>query len=786
MPVQDVARWTVVAAAAAGLMLTDPVTADETAPIHGNASGRETPNRLARETSPYLIQHAWNPVEWHPWGEEAFELARQQNKPIFLSIGYSTCYWCHVMERESFEDPRIAAVLNEYFIPVKVDREERPDVDEIYMTAVQIMTRHGGWPLSVWLEPDTLKPFFGGTYFPPKDQGERPGFMTLLHAIHQAWKEKEPEMLEQADRVAAAVERRLAETHTLANPERSVVDDAVSQLLATFDPVHGGYGDAPKFPMPVHLNFLQEAAWDRPDVQASVVHTLDQMAMGGMYDQVGGGFHRYSTDERWLVPHFEKMLYDNAMLASVYARSYELTGNGFHGAIARETLDYVLRDMVDASGAFWSAQDAESNAREGQSYLWTSEEIQEAINASGLPADMAAFAIELYGLDRGANFRDPHHPAEPASNVLFLSSHPRDIAADMGQSIAEFHQNVTRINAALLAHRDLRDQPSTDDKILAGWNGLMIAGLADGGRVFDEPRYIQAAQRALEWIRESMWTRDGGLKRSAREGRVAEIDGFLEDYAFLVRGLLSVYEATGDRSMLTWAEQLMEQAKERFFDESAGWFDVEEGDPSLFVRGRSLYDGAVPSGTSVMLDNMRRLHSLTGEAVWLGEAAAALHPVAAAINRAPRGAAQSLVAIHHLRAADADRFTGDLAKTEPAGPVTVSLGTTSRGVDGLETSVILEIPWPWHVALPGGDGVVGLHIETATPGASVEFTPPTGQPYDGPIGGLQVVVGRVEIPVRIRGAEGPITLQVTWQACDDRLCLAPRTDRLLVSFGDAP
>jgi len=768
------------------------------APAASASEDRETnakhpANHLVNETSPYLLQHAYNPVHWYPWGEEAFEAARSEDKPIFLSIGYSTCYWCHVMERQCFENPAVAEVLNAYFIPVKVDREERPDVDEIYMTAVQIMTRHGGWPLSVWLDPDTLMPFFGGTYFPPEDQGERPGFITLLHAIHQAWLQKRPEMREQADRVGAAVANRLASIPELVPLEPGLPEAAVSQLMASYDARDAGYGQAPKFPMPVHLDLLLEAGWERDDVQRSLTHTLDRMAMGGMYDQIGGGFHRYSTDSKWLVPHFEKMLYDNGMLASIYAEAASRTGDGFYAAIAAETLDYVLREMADPTGAFWSAQDAESNAREGASYLWTPAEIREVLVAAGLPEEWGDFALTLYGVDRGTNFRDPHHPDEPASNVLYLPDHPRALAEAAGLTIPEFHDRVVAINAALLDRRDTRDQPITDDKILTGWNGLMIGGMADGGRLLGDPRYTAAARRAADWIKSSMWTAEGGLQRTAREGRVSEIPGFLEDYAFLVRGLLKLYEATGDQADLDWAVLLMQQANERFFDGDAGWFDVEDGDSALFVRGRSLYDGAVPSATSVMLDNQRRLHQLTGDDAWLDAASETVSPIAFSLNQSPRGAAQAIAALHHLNQVDPDRFGTHPKPAAADAAVSIHIQPDVAKLDASGTAmaaVVFDIGTSWHIGLPGGgDAVIPARIESATDGVVVTPQWPKGRRFEGPLGAVQVMEGTVSVPIQL-SCEGTVPshvdVSISWQACDDRVCLRPETKVRSITLKAAP
>ncbi|MDP7029135.1 MAG: DUF255 domain-containing protein [Phycisphaerales bacterium] len=777
MPTMDSSR--AVAAVVAGLLVaaTPAMPNEPTTQPH-----RHPANRLAGETSPYLLQHAHNPVDWYPWGEEAFEAARRENKPIFLSIGYSTCYWCHVMERQSFESPEVAAVLNAYYIPVKVDREERPDVDDIYMTAVQIMTRHGGWPLSVWLDPDTLMPFFGGTYFPPNDQGERPGFMTLLHAIDQAWEQRQPEMRAQAERVGQAVARRLAADVDTVALDAGVVDAAIAQLMASYDPLDGGYGDAPKFPMPVHLDLLLEAAWDRQDVQDSLRHTLNRMAMGGMYDQVGGGFHRYSTDGQWLVPHFEKMLYDNGMLASVYAEAYQRTGDGYYGAVVAETLDYVLREMVDDTGAFWSAQDAESNAREGESYLWTPQQIRDVLAVAGYPPAWAEFTLSVYGLDQGTNFQDPHHPGEPASNVLFLPAHPRDLAAAMDLTIPEFHDRMVKVNASLLAERGTRDQPATDDKVLVGWNGLMIGGMADGGRVLKSQRHLDAAARAADWIKSHMWDPSSGLRRTARNGRVSQIPGFLEDYAFLIRGLLKLYEATGARQNLDWAAELAGQAEAIFFDEAQGWHDTPPGDESLFVRGRSLYDGAVPSGTSVMLDNQRRLYEITGDPAWLDAADRTLGPIAQGLNRSPRGAAQAIAALHHLRAADPERF-GGTPGGDAGGPVTVQARKVGAAPGAWH--VEFDITSPWHVALPGAAGVMPLRIDARSPDVSIDVAWPEGHVFDGPSGEVTVLDGAAVVPIQVTGGDGasPVTIAVSWQACNDSMCLRPQTRLLQLDVG---
>ncbi|MCH2136731.1 MAG: DUF255 domain-containing protein [Phycisphaerales bacterium] len=758
---------------------------------HG-AQTERAPNELLNETSPYLLQHAYNPVQWYPWGQEAIEKARLEDKPIFLSVGYSTCYWCHVMERESFESEDIAAMLNEHFVPVKVDREERPDVDDIYMTAVQVMTGSGGWPMSVFIEPGSLKPFFGGTYFPPSDMGGRPGFGTLLEAIHEAWIDpaKRVELEGQADRLAAAVEARLAAMPEPALPTRSVVDAAVAQLMSTYDEQDGGFGGAPKFPTPPNLQLLMATAWDRPDVQQALMHTLDRMVMGGIYDQVGGGFHRYSTDARWLVPHFEKMLYDNGQLASVYAEAAMRTDEGLYRAVASEIADYVLRDMIDASGAFWSAQDAESNAREGESYIWTPVEVDAALTAGGLDADDIAFAHRVYGLSEGANFRDPHHASDPRW-VLHLVDHPSKLAAAEGVTGPAFHQWLVRVNEALKVVRDAREQPITDDKVLAGWNGLMIAGLADTARATGEQRYIDAAIAAADAIRLHMWNEETGLKRSMRGGE-ARIDAFLEDYALLGGGAMALHRATGDPQWLNWAQQLADQAKERFFVTESGWFDMPAGDALLFVRGRSLYDGAMPAGTSAMLALLVALAEATEDERWLDLAAQTGASIGPVLERSPRSMPVAVRAIDGLlRHKPLEQGAVEASAKHSEGAVTahvIGLPSSLAGGASATARLVLTMDKGWHVTLPGTNDefAMPLQVDPGDPTLEVQIDWPKGHALQTLAGEVQVLEGTVEIPLRIQraqgGADAPVSIVVTWQACDDQMCKAPVTHR----FGEAP
>ncbi|HEB60510.1 MAG TPA: thioredoxin domain-containing protein, partial [Phycisphaeraceae bacterium] len=481
-----------------------------------STSGQVHTNKLIHETSPYLLQHAHNPVNWYPWGEEAFEEARRRQVPIFLSIGYSTCYWCHVMERESFENEEIARFLNENFVCIKVDREERPDIDDIYMAAVQILNGSGGWPMSVWLTPPDsegkggLKPIYAGTYFPGEPGRGMPSLVQVCQGVLDAWNNNNEAALQQADEITKRIRISLAGKTNGTPLDLSIAEAGVNQLLSRYDKKRGGFGGAPKFPQPVFLELLIEAENSKvgqaqaEKIQEAVKHTLDGMALGGMYDQVGGGFHRYSTDAKWLVPHFEKMLYDNAQLAKIYAESAERTGDIFHARVARQTLDYVLREMTDPAGGFYSAQDAEVNSHEGENYLWNKKQIRDLL----APED-AEFIIHVFGLDQGTNFHDPHDTKQPASNVLFLSTRPEDVAKEMKINPDVFLKRLDYCRGKMLEARNKRDQPRRDDKVIAAWNGLMIRGLVAGGTVLKEERYIDAARKAADFIINNMIDSDG-------------------------------------------------------------------------------------------------------------------------------------------------------------------------------------------------------------------------------------------------------------------------------------
>jgi uncharacterized protein YyaL (SSP411 family) len=625
--------------------------------------GRDTtrpPNRLHRETSPYLLQHAHNPVDWYPWGAEAIDRARREGKLLFVSIGYATCYWCHVMERESFESDSTARVLNERFVAVKVDREQRPDIDDVYMTACQAYTQwtegraSGGWPLSVFVEPDTLKPVFVGTYYPPVATYGRPAFTELLAAVDDVWTRRRTDALAQAERIAAAVASDLNRWAQPVVLDRALAERAARALLSFHDRENGGFGGAPKFPQPAYLELLMATVWDEPEIDACVQRTLDRMACGGIFDQIGGGFHRYSVDSVWGVPHFEKMLYDNALLATLYARSAKRRSDAFHAEIARRTCDYVLREMTDIDGTFFSAQDAESEAREGKSYVWQPEEVRLALTEGGRE-DLVPFALATYGLDGPANFHDPHHAdaarGDAGSYVLRLAGRPNQLAASLGVGFERWGferwtRNREAMDAALLAARRARVQPITDDKVLTSWNGLLIAALAEVGELLREPRYVEAARRSADAIDRRMRGSDGTLLRAGR-GATASIPAFLEDYAFLIRARLALGRADLERTAehVARAEKLFREAVLLFQSPRGGFFDGRAGANELFVRGRGLTDGAVPSGNGVMLLNTLDLLKATGAEAYRLQIAHDLVGLSGLIAEQPIAAALATVAV---------------------------------------------------------------------------------------------------------------------------------------------
>jgi uncharacterized protein YyaL (SSP411 family) len=553
-------------------------------------------NRLAREKSPYLLQHAENPVDWYAWGEDAFERARNEDKPVFLSIGYSTCHWCHVMERESFADEEAARVLNAAFVCVKVDREERPDLDQHYMAVCQMLTGSGGWPLTIVMTPDK-RPFFAGTYFPKSRRWGRPGLLDLAPLIGEAWRTRREEVLRSAAEVIAAVDRSgpkgRAAREVLTG---ATLDEAFRELAADFDESRGGFGGAPKFPIPHHIGFLLRY-WKRTgraEALAMAEKTLAAMRRGGIYDHLGFGFHRYSTDADWLVPHFEKMLYDQALLAEVYAEAFTATGKDEFKRTAAEIADYVLRDLASADGGSYTAEDADSEGEEGKFYLWMTDELNDVLGP-----EEAKLAARVFGLEAGGNFSEPGRSRD-GRNIL----HRKRTDEEPAGKIDKFRQK-------LFLARAERVRPFKDTKVLADWNGLMIAALASLYRVTGEERYLRAAERAAGFVLERMRTPGGRLLHVFAEGE-ARVPAFLDDHAFLIKGLLGLYEAGFDPGYLEKALELAQQTIEHFWDGKGGGFFFAAAEPEVGARRKEIYDGAVPSGNSVMLMNLLRLARITG------------------------------------------------------------------------------------------------------------------------------------------------------------------------------
>ncbi len=604
------------------------------APTSTGEKPASTGNRLARESSPYLRQHAHNPVDWYPWGDEAFEAAKAADKPVFLSIGYSTCHWCHVMERESFENEAIAAVLNEHFVAIKVDREERPDVDAIYMAAVQRISGRGGWPLSVFLTPDR-EPFFGGTYYRPD------GFRSLLLGVDRAWRESREAVNADARNLTDLI--RLDESH-----EKAVElgDEVLRAAFATFEKVYdgeyGGFGRAPKFPRTHSLSFLLRYAHRTGDDKATamVVETLDRMARGGIRDHLAGGFHRYSTDREWLLPHFEKMLYDQALIARSYLEAYQWTRREEFAQIAREIFEYVLRDMTDEHGAFHSAEDADSEGVEGKFYVWTEAEIVEILGEG----DAEIFA-RVYGVESEGNFRDEATGVRTGENILHLARPTTAVATELGSTVADLEARLAAMRGRLWEHREGRVRPRKDDKVLADWNGLMISALALGGRVLDEPRFTQAATRAADRVLSVLRDEDGRLLHRYRAGH-ADIPAFLDDHAFLAFAMLDLFESTFDPRWIDEASRLASEMAARFAgDERGGYFSTPADAKGLLKRARPVYDGAVPSGNSVAALVLARLGRLTSSHEIEAGADAILEGFSAALRASPTGSPFMLQAL---------------------------------------------------------------------------------------------------------------------------------------------
>ncbi len=740
-------------------------------------------NRLIDSTSPYLLQHAHNPVEWHPWDSHALQLAAREGKPIFLSIGYAACHWCHVMERECFERPEIAALMNRHFVNIKVDREERPDLDELYMLATQIMSGSGGWPMSVWLTPE-LMPFYAGTYFPPVDGHGRPGFPRLLTALANTWQNRRGELLEQAQKVVEAVKLHVDESDENTKreksgtklPVRDWVRLAVEQMADRFDAVNGGFGGAPKFPPHQALGFLiallatPDAAFssgDRGIVGGQLAKTLDAMARGGIYDHVGGGFARYSTDERWLVPHFEKMLYDSAQLAPVYAEASVLLGNADYARIARETLDFFLREMRSPEGAFFSSLDADSEGEEGKYYVWTLADVQAALSEKEAEQVVAYFGVTAEG--------NWHETPVAGGNVL---------AVAQGQA---FNVEIGRLLEKMRVFRQHRVRPGLDDKILTSWNGLMLSALAVCGRVLGEPRYVDAAVRLADFLLTRHAGKDGRLLRTSRQGP-AHTEGFLDDYAFLLQGLVDLAETQQGEARsktLARAAALADVMIEDFEDAArGGFYFTGPRHEQLFARMKNAADNATPSANGVAIRALFRLARQTAVPRYGEIAGHAVRAFEANIARRPeyfstimRGLVEEGV---ESRQPAAVARKADDESASSAFTLTVDKVEREGGINAFAVTFRVGIAEGFHIQLadaaaPLVKTVARLRSLGAAEIVSQEWNYPPAQPTDGTSGFSGTV--ETQCHCALRGPPGMHMLRasVTAQACTASECLSPET-----------
>jgi uncharacterized protein len=724
-------------------------------------------NRLARESSPYLLLHAHNPVDWYAWGEEALAKARAEDKPIFLSVGYSTCYWCHVMERESFSSPATAARMNRDFVNVKLDREERPDLDEIYMAATQILTGQGGWPNSVFLTPD-LKPFYAGTYFPPADRYGRPGFSTVLDGLAESWRTRRAEVEEQAEELAAAMRRYLEQRGRGAEapPPPAVARRALDSLARRYDARWGGFGEAPKFPTPSNLFLLLQFADRVPEAAAMLAATLDQMARGGLYDQLAGGFHRYATDREWKVPHFEKMLYDNGLLLEIYARSHARSGDPEAARIARETAAFLEREMSAPEGAFWSAIDAETDGHEGAYYVWTREELEAALGAED-----TAFLAPLYGFAGPPFFEGDRY-------VLHLPEPVAELARRRQLGPAALLAEMAPLRERLLAARDRRQRPATDDKVLADWNGTAIAGLAAAGEALREPELVARAARAADFLLAALRPAGGPLLHAWRRG-TAKIPAMLSDYAFLVHGLLALHRASGDPLWLEEAVELTREQIERLGDREGGGFFTAGKSADLLFRSKDIFDGALPGANAVAALNLIELGERTEEHEWLEEARWTLQAFGGLVESFPEGARTMAIAAE--RYAEAAGAAARPAGAEAAGApsavgeleelgrrsVTAGLEVGEAGEDGWRPfRLSLTIAPGWHLnANPPADPAL-VPTTVAAEGARLRDVA-----Y--PAGDWPFYEGEAQIAGTLAADAPDARLVVTYQPCDESRCLPP-------------
>ncbi|MFO0909926.1 MAG: DUF255 domain-containing protein [Isosphaeraceae bacterium] len=818
-------RPRIVAAGLTGLLVAwlvaGPGRASAAEP-QGAAKKSPRANRLARETSPYLLLHAHNPVDWYPWGPEAFERAKAEKKPIFLSVGYSSCYWCHVMERESFSDPAIARTLNENFICIKVDREERPDVDQVYMAALQVFGS-GGWPMSMFLTSDG-RPFFGGTYFPPKDRDGLEGFPSMVQRVLEAWRDHRAEIERDAERLSSLVRRSLVASTVLKRKgalSRQIGLDGRAALAEQFDPEYGGFGFSPdnarrpKFPEPVNLVFLLDqhrrdrlAAPNAPPAPATateptpldmVLKTLDHMARGGIRDQLAGGYHRYATSRYWIVPHFEKMLYDNAQLASAHLMAFELTGDTRWADEARATFAFLARTMTAPEGGFYSALDAETGGEEGAYYVWTRDEIRQVL---GEGPDVDAFS-QVYGLRREPNFVNGRH--------VLLEPRPRaEQAASLKLTPEQLETRIAPLRDRLLQRRDQRPAPLRDDKILTSWNGLAIAAHADGFRLLKDDRYRQAAEKAADFLWSRLRDREGRLLRTYRAGQ-AKLPAYLEDYAFLAHGLLRLHAATGDPKRLEQARTLADRMMSDFADDQeGGFFFTADDHESLIARSKDPNDNVLPSGNSVAVRVLVALARATQEARYLDFAGKTLEAFSGPMTQSPASMPLMLVALGEYLDARPETVVApgsprgeaasEVVSVTASAPIPV-VGVDDTTVTGAVVKLTVRTADGWHV-YANPTGVAELQptrvvLDPGQPWSLDRVKYPAGVAKTLESSGKEKVAlyeGQVELTVFLKAAPGaaqrdlssaPIRLTVRFQACDDRRCLAPAEQKVVAAWPQA-
>ncbi len=752
-------------------------------------------NHLIHETSPYLLQHAHNPVNWYSWGKEALELAKKEDKPIFISIGYSTCYWCHVMEVESFENEEVARILNEHFIAIKVDREERPDLDEQYMLATQLMTGRGGWPNSVWLTPDG-RPWMAGTYF-PKAQ-----FIRVLETLAGYWKDRRKEVEQQADRLAQAIRRAgggqglLQSGSDAGSADQTLINNAVAQYKRAFDEDRGGFSRAPKFPPHGVLRVLIHEYRRTSDeaLLRMIARTLDAMWLGGMHDHVGGGFHRYSTDSVWLLPHFEKMLYDNAQLMRAYTDGYLLSGFPRYREAVEDIFHWVQSEMTSPKGGFYSAIDSGQVGKEGETYIWHYKEVVELLGEE----DAVLFA-KVYNLRKRGNFREESTGEEPGTNIIHLKKPLAEIAKARGESHESFKARMAALRAKLLARRNTWVQPHKDDKILTSWNGLMIGSLAYAGRQLNEPKYTEAAAKAADFILKGLVDDQKRLLRTYRAGR-AKLPGYLDDYAYLVEGLLDLYAATGEKRWLDEARRLGDVMLAEFEDKQDGaFFFTATSHEDLLMRSKSLTGGGnVPSANGVVVLALLELNRLTGSKGYAQAAERTIETLTGIMWRSPRGLDSGIhaaaVTLEYKETKRLQAVEGDSADvSKKLGPVTARLFSSRLTVkpgDTLQLALALDVGEGWHLYGPNPDAdfLVPTSVNITPTAAFSVGNVKTPEPRKKLDSILKQVLATYEgriwyfVPVTVHKnatvGQAKLTLQVKTQACDQSRCLPPRTDEI--------